>query len=323
MKTAVTLGIDVGGTNTTLGLVDDSGSCVQEETFPTQSQESFPLFFARLSERIDQVIARYANDHNLIGIGAAAPAGNYYRGTIEAPSNFCWGNVAFVKTMQERYRLPVALTNDANAAALGEMRYGEARGLQHFAVITLGTGVGSGLVVNGELVYGHDGLAGELGHTIVMPQGRACTCGRRGCLETYASARGICRTVCELLAVRLEGSELRQIGFQELTAERIHASALRGDALALAAFEYTGEILGRALADAVAYLSPQAIIVFGGLAKAGEVLFAPLRRHFQENLLAAYRGKVKILPSRKLGCSTAVLGACVLIQRELEKRQPA
>ena len=319
MKKQVTLGIDIGGTNTALGLVDSFGHCLHEETFPTWAHESFPLFFFRLSEKINAMLARSFQDYLLAGIGAAAPTGNYYRGTIEAPSNFKWGHVEFVKAVQERYELPVAITNDANAAALGEMMYGEARGMQNFIVMTLGTGVGSGIVVNGELLYGHDGLAGELGHTCVVPEGRHCACGRRGCLEAYVSARGICRTVFELLALRMEESEFRQISFEQLTEEKIYEAALRQDSLALAAFEHTGEILGRALADAVAYFSPEAIVIFGGLTKAGALLFDPMKRHFERNLLGVFKDKVKILPSRKSTCNIAVLGASVLIQKELEK----
>lgn len=323
MKKSVTLGIDIGGTNTALGLIDGDGHCLHEETFPTWAHESFALFFFRLTEKINALMARFAHEYTLAGIGAAAPTGNYYRGTMEAPSNFKWGNVEFVRQLKERYGLPAAITNDANAAALGEMMYGAARGMQNFIVMTLGTGVGSGIVVNGEVIYGHHGLAGELGHTFVAPDGRHCACGRRGCLETYVSARGLCRTVFELLAWRTEDSEFRQVAFNELTAEKVYHGARRGDALALAAFEYTGRILGRALADAVASFSPEAIIIFGGLAKAGELLFEPTRRHFEENVLGVFKGKVKILPSHKSACNIAVLGASVLIQKELEKKDKA
>ena len=319
MKRKVALGIDIGGTNTTIGLVDDFGNCVHEETFPTWAHEAFALFLFRLLEKVNALLMQTAQEYDLTGIGAAAPTGNYYRGTIEAPSNFNWGNVEFVKAMQERFDVPIAITNDANAAALGEMTYGEARGMQNFIALTLGTGVGSGIVVNGELIYGHNGLAGELGHTIVEPGGRQCACGRYGCLETYVSARGICRTVFELLARRMDDSELRQISFNELSAEKIHLAALHQDVLALEAFECTGRILGRALADAVACFSPEAITIFGGLARAGEVLFEPLRQHFEQNLLGVYKGKVRLMPSRNAGCNIAVLGASVLIQKELEK----
>lgn len=319
MKKIVTLGIDIGGTNTALGLVDTHGQCVYEETFLTCAHEAFSLFLDRLSEKINALLNRFSEDYALAGIGAAAPTGNYFRGTIEAPSNFNWGYVDFVKALQERYDLPIAITNDANAAALGEMMFGAAHGMLNFIVVTLGTGVGSGIVVNGELVYGHDGLAGELGHTIIKPNGRQCSCGRRGCLEAYVSARGLCRTAFELLAWRMDDSELRHLSFREMTAVKIHAAAQRHDALALAAFDYTGRLLGRALADTVAYFSPEAIIIFGGLANAGDFLFQPVRRHFEEHLLGVYKSKVKILASHKQGGNIAVLGASVLIQKELDK----
>src|SRR5574341_554674 len=313
------LGIDIGGTNTVLGLVDEQGHCLHDESFPTMARESFASFLARLSEKIEGIAARFSPEYALSGIGVAAPAGNYYRGVIEAPSNFSWGTVELVRLLNERCHLPVAITNDANAAALGEMMYGQARGMQNFIAVTLGTGLGSGIVVNGNLVYGHDGLAGELGHTIVDPGGRYCGCGRRGCLEMYVSSRGICRSVFELIAHRQDDSELRQISFNELTAEKVYEAAQRGDVLARAAFEYTGRILGRALADAVACFGPEAIILLGGLTKAGPLLFEPTRRHFEDNLLQVYKDKIKIIPSSLSKCNMAVLGACALIQKEIER----
>lgn len=323
MKKKVALGIDIGGTNTALGLADEQGRCLNDESFPTWAHQSFARFFERVAEKIDTILARLPQEYELMGIGVAAPAGNYYQGTIDAPSNFNWGKVELVRLMTEHYHLPVAVTNDANAAALGEMMYGQAKGMKNFIVVTLGTGLGSGIVVNGNLIYGHDGLAGELGHTIVVPGGRQCGCGRYGCLEMYVSSRGICRTVFELLAQRLDDSELRQISFNELTAEKVYEAAQREDALAREAFEYTGRILGRALADAVACFGPEVIIIFGGLAKAGPLLFEPVQRHFEDNLLHVYKGKVNIIPSVLSKCSIAVLGACALIQKEIEKTNRA
>jgi glucokinase len=323
MKKKVALGIDIGGTNTALGLADEQGQCFDDESFPTWAHQSFARFFERLAEKIDRILANLPHECEMIGIGVAAPAGNYFQGTIDAPSNFNWGKVEMVRLMTEYYHLPVAVTNDANAAALGEMMYGQAKCMQNFIVVTLGTGLGSGIVVNGNLIYGHGGLAGELGHTIIEPDGRQCACGRRGCLEMYASSRGICRTVFELLARRLDDSELRQISFNELTAEKVYEAAQRDDALAREAFEYTGRILGRALADAVACFGPEVIILFGGLAKAGPLLFEPVQRHFDDNLLHIYKGKVKIVPASVSKCSIAVLGACALIQKEIEKINPA
>jgi glucokinase len=260
---------------------------------------------------------RFSSEYEVHGIGAAAPTGNYSRGMIEAPSNFKWGRVDFVNILRSHYHLPVAITNDAKAAALGEMAYGRAQGMPNFMVVTLGTGVGSGIVVNGNLIYGHDGLAGEFGHTIVEHGGRQCGCGRFGCLETYVSSRGICRTVFDLLARSTCESELRKIAFDDLTAEKIYHAALRNDGIAKQAFEYTGKTLGRALADAAAYFSPQVIILYGGLAKAGELLLEPTRRHFETSLLVIYRNKIELVISNIAGGSAAVLGASTLIRREI------
>jgi glucokinase len=292
---------------------------LHEESFPTLGYDSFASFFSRLSERIAAIAERFSKEYELAGIGAAAPTANYARGTIEAPSNLKWGTVEFVNIMRNHYNLPVAITNDAKAAALGEMEYGEARGMQNFIMVTLGTGVGSGIVVNGELIYGHDGLAGEFGHTIIQQEGRQCNCDRLGCLETYVSSRGIVRTVFELLAQRMADSVLREISYSQLTAEKVYQLALAGDSIALEAFENTGKLLGRALADMAAYFSPEAIVIAGGLAKAGELLFKPTRRHFEENLLEIFKGKIKILPSNVRNGSAAVLGASLLIRKEIEK----
>ncbi len=319
MKKPATLGIDIGGTNTTLGLVDAEGNCVYEESFPTHAHESFSIFHLRLIKKITAIQEKYGDQYEVVGIGAAAPTGNYSRGVIEAPSNFKWGKVDFVNILSSHYHLPVAITNDAKAAALGEMEYGAARGMQNFMVVTLGTGVGSGIVVNGQLIYGHDGLAGEFGHTTVEHGGRQCGCGRLGCLETYVSSRGICRTVFELLARSTCASELRQISFNDLTSEKIYHAALRRDPLAVQAFEYTGKILGRALADAVTYFSPQAIILYGGLAKSGELLLAPTRRYFESSLLDIYKSKIAVLVSKVANGSAAVLGASALIRQEIAK----
>jgi len=319
MQNTVTIGIDIGGTKTAIGLVDTHGACLFEESFSTRAQESFDLFDARLAEKVNALLARFVHEYRLIGIGVAAPNANYFRGTIEAPSNFIWGRVEIVKLLSARFGVPVAITNDAKAAALGEMMYGEAKGMRDFMVVTLGTGLGSGIVVNGELLYGHDGHAGELGHTIIEPEGRACGCGRRGCLEMYVSSRGLCRTAFSLLSRRRTDSKLRDISFNELTAKRVYEAAVAGDALAQEAFAYTGKILGCALANAAAYFSPQAIIIFGGLANAGDLLLTPTQKNFEANLLNVYQGKIKIVLSGARKGSVAVLGASVLIQRELEK----
>jgi glucokinase len=252
------------------------------------------------------------------GIGIGAPNANYYRGTVENPPNLNWKGVVDVSALVRKYYdLPVAVTNDANAAALGEMLYGAAKGMKDFIVITLGTGLGSGIVSRGELVYGADGFAGEIGHTIVDPQGRECGCGQRGHLETYASATGICRTVSELVSLRRTESELRSIAPRDLTSRMIAVAADRGDEIAKEAFEITGRILGMKLADSVAHLSPEAIILFGGLAAAGPLIFDPTKRSLEEHLLPIYRNKVKLLPSGLKEGDTAVLGASALIWNEI------
>jgi glucokinase len=229
------------------------------------------------------------------------------------------GIIPLVEMFRKFYSVPVALTNDANAAAIGEGVFGAAKDFRHFIVITLGTGVGSGIVVNGELLYGHDGFAGEIGHTIVDPNGRECGCGRRGCLETYASAGGIKRTVFELLATKNTPSVLRSASFDSLTAKQIADAARGGDAIARESFEYTGKILGLKLADAVAHTSPEAIILFGGLAQAGDLIFEPTQRWMEAYMLNIFKNKVKLLPSGMVGENTAILGAAALIWNEIKR----
>jgi glucokinase len=269
-KIEVTLGIDIGGTNTALGFVTRTGSILIESTMTTNAAEPADLYVARLHVKIKEMLEKVGDTCVLKGIGIGAPNANYYKGTVEFPPNLKWEGVTeLVKMIQQYYNIPIAITNDANAAAIGEMEFGAARGLKDFIVITLGTGLGSGIVVDGKMVYGHDGFAGELGHVIVDVNGRMCGCGRRGCLETYVSAGGICRTVFELLSERKEQSELRNVGFNQLTSKMISDAALARDPIALAAFEETGRILGWKLADAVTHTSPEALILFGGLSAAG------------------------------------------------------
>jgi glucokinase len=271
---------------------------------------------------VDETMRPLAGAYVLRGIGIGAPNANFYRGTVENPPNLNWkGVVNVVALVRKYYDLPVAVTNDANAAALGEMLYGAAKGLKNFIVITLGTGVGSGIVSSGELVYGADGFAGEIGHTTVDPNGRECGCGGRGHLETYASATGICRTVGELLAIRRAESPLRNIAPADLTSKMIADAAGKGDPIAKEAFEYTGRILGMKLADSVAHLSPEAIILFGGLAAAGALIFDPTQRSLEEYLLSIFRNKVKLLPSGLTTGDTAVLGASALIWNEILKQR--
>lgn len=319
MKKKVAIGIDVGGTNTVFGFIDEAGECIYESSILTQADQDADQLFSRLFFKIDNDFKKYSDVYELIGIGIGAPNANYYKGTVERPPNLNWGIVNVLDIVKKYSPLPSAITNDANAAAIGEMIFGVAKGMKDFIVITLGTGLGSGIVVNNELVYGADGFAGEIGHTIVDPNGRECGCGRKGCLETYASASGIKRTVFELIGTTNIPSELRNVSFNQLESKDIADAANNGDKLALAAFDYTGKILGLKLADSVAHLSPEAIILFGGLALSGDLIFAPTKRYMEEYLLNIFKNKVKILPSALPGAHAAVLGASALIWNELKK----
>jgi glucokinase len=319
---SVVAGIDIGGTNTKIGLVNREGHCVSQTSIGTNAEEPAERLIARIARSIEEQYLPRKTSHSLKGIGIGAPNANYYKGTVEYPPNLAWPGVTDVVGMfKKQFPVRVAITNDANAAALGELLFGAGKGLRDFIVITLGTGLGSGLIVNGALVYGHDGFAGELGHMIVDPDGRECGCGRRGCLETYASATGICKTVFELFALRRTESELRRISFEELTAKMISDAARRGDPIAREAFEITGKILGRKLADSVVHTSPAAIILFGGLAAAGDLIFEPTKRHMEATLLQIFKGKVQLLPSGLKEGNAAVLGSAALIWNELERKE--
>jgi glucokinase len=315
----IMVGVDIGGTNTSFGCVDRQGICHASASIATQAQQPAKLFFERLHQGIQSLLDK--GNFKLSGIGIGAPNANYYRGTIEQPPNLSWEYVNVVAELRKFYAVPVAITNDANAAALGEMLFGAAKGMKDFIVITLGTGLGSGIVANGELIYGADGFAGEIGHTIVDPKGRRCGCGKLGCLEAYASATGLCRTVQDLLATTTDPSALRTISYDNLTSQMVFEFAQRGDRLALEAFDMTGRILGMKLADSVAHLSPEAIILFGGLALAGELIFKPTKQSLEEHLFPVFRNKVKLLPSLLTAGNTAVLGASALIWNDLEKRK--
>jgi glucokinase len=315
----VVLGVDIGGTNTAFGYVDRTGNLLAEATIATEAHRPADEFFERLHNQAEILFESKKENLKLVGIGLGAPNGNYYKGTIEQPPNLSWKFVDVVALLHRWYSVPIALTNDANAAALGEMLFGAAKGMKDFIVITLGTGLGSGIVANGELIYGHDGFAGEIGHTIVDPNGRQCGCGRRGCLETYASASGIRRTVEELLDVTMLPSELREINLEKITSKRIFEAAQRGDRLALEAFELTGRYLGLKLADSVAHTSPEAIILFGGLADAGDFIFIPTKKYMEEFLLNIFKNKVRLLPSGLPHGNSAILGAAALMWKELLK----
>jgi len=336
----VAVGLDIGGTNTAIGIVDREGNVLYEKKpqLPTPQKKENPdarldvsdILVSNFIEQITSEI-RFAigtvkktiPDLKVMGIGIGAPFANYYNGTIGITANLPFVKVVHLTDLIQE-KLPefsiVKVTNDANAAALGEMIYGAAVGMRNFVMITLGTGLGSGIIVNGDLVYGHDGLAGELGHVTVVPEGRLCGCGSRGHLETYCSATGIRRTVFELLAkYNHSESPLADVPFNDLTAKMVYEAALKNDRIALEVFSFTGEILGRSLADAVHYLSPEAIFLFGGPTAAGELLFKPARESMEHYLLPFYRNKVKILPSKLKAGSAAIVGASALVWKEIDK----
>ncbi len=317
----VAAGIDIGGTNTEIGIVDEGGICLARTTLSTGAYKSAEMFVREVHAHLHQLLDAITPARRLKGIGIGAPNGNYYRGTIEFAPNLPWrGVVPMVEMLKAIEDIPVVLTNDANAAALGEMLYGAARGMRDVIVITLGTGLGSGIVVDGKLVHGHSGFAGEIGHTIVDPDGRECGCGRRGCLETYVSAPGLKRTVSELLAHRTAPSSLRGFSFDELSAVHITQAARAGDGIALEAFDRTAKVLAMKLADAVAHTSPEAIVLFGGLAQAGEVLLEPTRRWLEQYLLNVFKNTVRLLPS-SLKDDGGVLGAAALMWNHLSTSQ--
>lgn len=316
----VAVGIDIGGTNTKFGVVDRDGNVLFRDRIKTTGHNSFETYFEILCRNIKTGLESLEFEHELMGVGVGAPNGNYYRGTIENAPNLPWHfKIELAKILNEQFDTLALVTNDANAAAIGEMVYGGAKDMKDFIVITLGTGLGSGIVANGELINGHDGYAGELGHVLAKHKGRQCACGKQGCLETYVSATGIKRTVYKFLADDLRPSVLRDVSFNELSTKMISEAALNGDVIAQRSFEYTGEILGMRLADAVAHTSPEAIFLFGGLAKAKELIFEPTKRHMEANLLSFYRNHVKIMPSQ-LGDETApILGSSSLIWKKLEQ----
>jgi len=309
----IALGIDIGGTNTVFGFIDREGICISEGSLPTQKHADVENYLDELFQLIDTAKSNLAYDIDIKGIGIGAPNASYYTGTIEQAANLRWkGSVPLVELVQKRLDVPVYITNDANAAAMGEKVFGAARDMNNFMVITLGTGLGSGIFANGDVLYGHDGFAGEVGHMIVRKSGRECGCGRKGCLETYVSATGVKRSVYKLLARHNGGSELRDIPFNQLTAKMVAEAANRGDEVATETFTYTATILGEVLANVVAVTSPEAIFLFGGLTKAGDILFDPVRKTLEENLLTIYKNKIKVLPSG-LTDNAAVLGCAALV----------
>lgn len=313
------IGIDIGGTFTKFGFVGEDGELTHEGSIPTDIYPDINDFLDELSSKLRDII----KDQNfeIVGVGVGVPNGNYYSGTIEFAPNLLWkGVIDLVVLFKKYFSVPVIVTNDANAAAIGELVYGGGRGMRHFIMVTLGTGLGSGFVVDGKVVYGHDGFAGELGHTVSVPEGRQCACGKQGCLETYVSASGIKRTMYKMIASEIEESELRNVSFHDLDAKMISEAARKGDPLALKAFDYTGKMLGIKLADAVAHTSPEAIFLFGGLSCAGDLIFEPTRRYMEHYLLPIYRNKIKLLPSALQDKNIAVLGAAALIWHDIKEK---
>lgn len=309
------VGIDIGGTNTVFGIVDARGNVLASSSIKTQRHQQFDDYIAELHEELSKLIEENCGIERVKGIGVGAPNANYYTGNIEHAANLPWkGIIPFAEVMSNKFGVPVALTNDANAAAIGEMTYGAARGMKDFIMITLGTGVGSGIVSNGHLIYGHDGFAGELGHVIIRREnGRQCGCGSKGCLETYTSATGVARTAREFLETRSnEDSLLRKIALESITSKDVFDAAQDGDQIAKDVFAFTGQILGEALADFVKFSSPEAIILFGGLAKSGDLLMKPLRQSMEDNLMPIFKGKVKLLFSEMKDADAAILGASAL-----------
>ncbi len=314
MEKKYVVGVDIGGQTTKIGIVDRRGNIVKQTVINSKygaGEEN--IFMDSVCDTIRE-LAKEVGMEEIQGVGIGAPNGNYYTGTIEDAANLEWakGKVIYLKkTISENLGLPVTVTNDANAAAVGEMTYGAARGMKNFIMITLGTGVGSGIIINGELVYGHDGFAGELGHvTAVRENGRSCGCGKKGCLEAYTSAIGVARTAREWLEKSQEPSLLRDI--PEITSKDVYEAAVKGDKMACEIFEFTGKMLGQSFADFVAFSAPQAIVFFGGLARAGEILFKPIREAMEENLVSIWKGKVQLIPSALKESDAAILGASAL-----------
>ncbi|MBM2813739.1 MAG: glucokinase [Ignavibacteria bacterium] len=318
METIV-IGIDIGGTNTEFGIVTEKGNIHNRRKIRTCDYPDIQDFVDELASQIKQMLKDFEASCSFIGIGIGAPNGNIFTGAIEFAPNLNWkGTVPLVDLLKAHFDTNIFLTNDANAAAIGEKIYGGAKNMSDFILITLGTGLGSGFYANGKLIYGHDGFAGELGHTIYDPTGRQCGCGKLGCLETYVSAPGIVRTLREALQTSDMTSSLRNINIDDISSKDIFLAAQNGDVIALEAFDYTAKILGMKLSDAVAITSPEAIFLFGGLANAGDLLLLPIKKYMEEYLLPVFRGKVKLLQSELPENSAAILGAAALVFENLK-----
>jgi glucokinase len=311
---ALAIGIDIGGTGTKFGIVDRVGNVLFSSEISTRKHSDVNDFIDELHTELSKLIDNVGGIGRIKGIGVGAPNGNFYTGTIEYAPNLPWkGIIPLARIMEDKFKIPVVLTNDANAAAIGEMMYGAAQGMKDFIMITLGTGVGSGIVANGKLVYGHDGFAGELGHTTVIPNGRLHEgTGKRGSLESYASATGVRLTTLEILEKSTEPSSLRSVPSDQIDSKKVYEAAIAGDTVAKQIFESTGTILGAALANFVMFSSPEAIILFGGLTKAGDLILKPTRESMEANLIQIFQNKVKILVSHLKESDAAILGASAL-----------
>ncbi|MBN8786607.1 MAG: ROK family protein [Terrimonas sp.] len=316
MKQQYAIGIDIGGTNTVFGIVDHRGDTLYRGAISSRKHQNIEDYIQELYEALQPAILQVGGIENIKGIGIGAPNGNYYSGTIEYAPNLIWkGIIPLAKLITEKFGVPAALTNDANAAAVGEMMYGAAKGMKDFIMITLGTGVGSGIVANGHLIYGHDGFAGELGHTTIIPGGRLHPgTNMKGSLESYASATGVAYTAREFLEQRPDqDSLLRNYPLDGIDSRIVYDCAIQGDTIAKEVYEYTGQILGLALSNFVMFSSPEAIILFGGMTKAGDLILKPTQKHMEENLLPIFQNKVKLIFSELKEADAAILGASALV----------
>lgn len=311
---SLVIGLDLGGTNSVFGVVDSQGEIIATTSIKTQAYPSVDQYIMESVKAIKQIAEQVGGMEKIRAMGIGAPCGNYYKGTIEHAANLVWakGIVPLANMFVNELGIPVVVTNDAKAAAMGEMKYGVAVGMNNFVELTLGTGVGSGIVANGQLIYGFDGFAGELGHMIVEPDGRPCGCGRNGCLETYCSATGVVRTAIAMLEESPEATSLRDIATDKLTSYEVYKAAMAGDTMAQEIFKQTGRRIGIACANIATFLSPEAFIFFGGLAQAGELLLRPIEEAYNENVLSLYKGKARFLMSGLDGAKAAILGASAI-----------
>lgn len=311
---SLVIGLDLGGTNSVFGVVDSKGEIIVTTSIKTQAYPSVDQYVMESVKAVKQIAEQVGGMEKIRAMGIGAPCGNYYKGTIEHAANLVWakGIVPLANMFVNELGIPVVVTNDAKAAAMGEMKYGVAVGMNNFVELTLGTGVGSGIVANGQLIYGFDGFAGELGHMIVEPDGRPCGCGRKGCLETYCSATGVVRTAIAMLEESSEATSLRDIATDKLTSYEVYKAAMAGDAMAQEVFKQTGRRIGIACANIATFLSPEAFIFFGGLAQAGELLLRPIEEAYNENVLSLYKGKARFLMSGLDGAKAAILGASAI-----------